>query len=378
MAFNKNVQILDKRIYHLTDYGNHRICGKKFLAEYYSYPEKIFGVTKSHLYSSLQFASFSRFDHKGFESHRYFSLFTSIFKLDAYINRVQEVLVSDIQKSVLKLGKKIDLDQYQVDDIFEFIGESILAGTERRIFKNYTSAIIQEHKTRSVKFSVKVSKFILDNQDIFDPENLDQISLGLINTIIIALSTLNSKIYDTLFYLFSSPNLIKYLYDEQTSLIASYGPQINYTVLSKMNLLDKAIKDAVRLSHNILFAKRYLNETVTFSNGVTVPKGSFISLNGTSIHRVTNIRGDNTISYDCKNSYSRDETFNNVSLDNLSWSVGSRMCLAKEFASNFMKEYFAILIREFYFEPLYTNHKTRKIDIEGLNCPKSGAIFIKR
>ncbi|PVU91640.1 hypothetical protein BB561_004289, partial [Smittium simulii] len=430
MKYTKNSPIIDKKIYKIKDSKDISVLGKAFLVEYYSISELIINIPKSHILISTIFASHLRYKYPNMILSRYLSLFVSSFRLSAYIIRAQGIIQSGIHKYVGINGNRINKKQYQIDDVSAYIKNSILNAILFRFFdKDYKSPVLlscienllrfdrnysikdfifekinakviglissyqsdkntlisylkytfAQSKSRSSKSSVKVLHFISNNSEVFETSNFEVLADSIIKMINISLSLLTYKLNDVICWILNNVYIIDRLYFEQMTIIQNYGFDITPTVISKMVLLDIVIKEVTRLTQVISFTTRCLNKSVTLSNGVTLLEDSIISLNGASVHRQvelpnvdlnlhTNPQGENL------------DGLTDVSPENLAWSAGPHMCLAKDFAANFMKQYLAILIREYYFEPLFSrsaSKHTRTLNFDR-TFPKYGTIFTKR
>ncbi|PVU92586.1 hypothetical protein BB561_003751, partial [Smittium simulii] len=369
MRYTKNSPIIDKKIYKIKDSRDISVLGKAFLVEYYSIPESITNVPKSHILISTTFATHLRYKYPIIIMRRYLSLFVSSFRLNIYINRVQGIIESGIHKYVGIDGTRINKKQYQIDDLSVYITNSIFNSILFRFFdKDYKSPVLlsciqnliksdqnysikdfifEKINTKAIglissyqsdkntlisylkssfaqsksKSSVKVLNFILDNSEIFDTKNMERIADSLIRIIVISLSLLTYKLNDVICWILKNIHILDRLHFEQMTIIQNYGSDITPAIINKMGLLDIVIKEVTRLTQVISFTTRCLNKSVTLSNGVTLLEDSIISLNGASVHRQvespnidlnihTNPKGENL------------DGFSDVSPENLAWSAG--------------------------------------------------------
>ncbi|PVU92581.1 hypothetical protein BB561_003745 [Smittium simulii] len=410
MRYTKNSPIIDKKIYKIKDSRDISVLGKAFLVEYYSISELITNVPKSHIIISTTFASHLRYKYSIIIMRRYLSLFVSSFRLNVYINRVQGIIESGIHKYVGIDGTRINKKQYQIDDdykspvllsciqnliksdqnysIKDFIFEKINTKaiglissyqSDKNTLISYLKYTFAQSKSRSSKSSVKVLHFILNNSEMFETNNFEVLAESLIKTIVISLSLLTYKLNDTICWILNNVHIIDRLYFEQMTIIQNYGSDITPAIINKMVLLDIVIKEVTRLTQVISFTTRCLNKSVTLSNGVTLLEDSIISLNGASVHRQVELPNVNLNLHTNPQGENLDG-FTDVSPENLAWSAGPHMCLAKDFAANFMKQYLAILIREYYFEPLFSRSASKHTSTLNFDrtFPKYGTIFTKR
>ncbi|PVV03448.1 hypothetical protein BB560_002068 [Smittium megazygosporum] len=123
---------------------------------------------------------------------------------------------------------------------------------------------------------IAIIKRMYEEHFPFDPVRF---SIILYSTLKPMIFIPESRLLNVLVDFSSDPTLQNTLVNEQISIMKQYGKKISLEILEKMHYLDAALNESLLMSAPASFLHRKVKKDVVLSNGITIPKKSFISLN---------------------------------------------------------------------------------------------------
>ena len=157
-------------------------------------------------------------------------------------------------------------------------------------------------------------------------------------------------------YLFSEKYRGKFLDDvleEQRRVVREHGSDLNYDVLSKMDNLHNAMKEALRLHPPLIMLMRYVHEafSVTTKKGeeLTIPRGDIIAVSPTYAHRLGDVYKDPTTFDPSRFTPDREED-KQIPFSYIGFGGGRHGCMGETFAYMQVKTIWSVLLRQFDFE----------------------------
>jgi ent-kaurene oxidase len=148
---------------------------------------------------------------------------------------------------------------------------------------------------------------------------------------------------NVIFDLCAHPEYIEPLREEWKQVMAEHDGVYDKKTNLKLRKLDSFIKESQRLhAQSILSMARYIREDLTFSNGTTIPKGSFIATSRDSINLDPKLF-ENPEKFDgwrfeklramSKESSTRWQLVNTHAEENLNFGHGKHACPGRFFAA---------------------------------------------
>lgn len=165
----------------------------------------------------------------------------------------------------------------------------------------------------------------------------------------------------TCLYLFSEKYRHKFLpqvLQEQRDIIKEHGEELNYDILSKMDYLHRAMKEALRLNPPLIMLMRYVHEgfDTKTSQGqeIYVPKGDIICTSPTFAHRLDSVYTDPE-TYDPHRFGPGREEDKKKPFSFIGFGGGRHSCMGETFAYMQVKVLMSVLLRKYDFELLSNN-----------------------
>ncbi|PVU89259.1 hypothetical protein BB561_005466 [Smittium simulii] len=315
-----------------------KILESDFITEFTNLPQIVLNCTKPTSKQRNYFGFIDNEKYKRLCCIRYMAYYSSAHDLDNYISAVSTLFEGLLNRSVIKQGLKLDEDP----------------------------------KAKKNQFI----SFIYENKHLFNIEDIHFISSSILGLIDLSQNKLNFYINLIFLFFLQTPLLLNKLYDEQKILIKKYGYRVDMKIIDEMLILDYAINESLRAALPSFHMPRYVSTPFVLSNGVSISKGSYVGFNAYSY-----LRKNHDITEKKKTEskpFTNTELHNNkICSESLIWSVGPRMCIAREFSIYFLKMVLAIILRKYSIEPLYS------VNESGNDLPHSiptakGAIFTQR
>ncbi|THH20029.1 hypothetical protein EUX98_g8657 [Antrodiella citrinella] len=173
-----------------------------------------------------------------------------------------------------------------------------------------------------------------------------------------ALHTTAMSFTHALYYLAADPSLMAPLREEVDAAVASEGGDWGKGVVNKLHKIDSFLRESQRLNGiNATTVWRKTLKPVTFSNGVTLPTGTFFSAAAAPTHTdAQHYVNPNTFDpwrFVNTKSESTSQTFVSTSVDYIPFGHGRHACPGRHFASYQMKLMLAYIVTYYdvSFEP---------------------------
>ncbi|PVV02938.1 hypothetical protein BB560_002596 [Smittium megazygosporum] len=166
------------------------------------------------------------------------------------------------------------------------------------------------------------------------------------------------------------------LIQEQKDIIKNQGETLSSGILDKMVFLDAFIKESLQQSYPASFIFRMAKKDVYLSSGHMIEKGSVASINAFSkLHK----KGRMERNFDIRRHIISKRPFNESSLDNLVWGLGSTKCPLSKYAGTIIKVFIVLMIRKYY---IFSDNEGNKPRFRGYNhfstvVPRTKSVYLK-
>lgn len=155
-------------------------------------------------------------------------------------------------------------------------------------------------------------------------------------------------------YLLCNPKYMSAVLDEQKTIVQTHGNEVNYDVLSEMEVLYRCIKEALRLHPPLIMLLRssHTDFSVKSKEGVEydIPKGHIVATSPAFANRLPHIYKDPDTYDPDRFAPGRDEDKAAGAFSYISFGGGRHGCLGEPFAYLQIKAIWSHLLRNFEME----------------------------
>lgn len=226
-----------------------------------------------------------------------------------------------------------------IDEIYDKRIEKL---TELREF-DHIDFYLQDAKERNCA-NVIDKCLILEREGILSNENVkDQMRIILLA----GMDTSSITIFTTLLLLGIHQKEQEMVIDELKSLFDTVDSDVTYEHLSKLNYLERVIKETLRLFPAAPFMARTNEAEIQLRDGI-IPKDSMIFINIMHMHRNPQIWGENVNEFD-PDRFLRENITSRHPFSYIPFSGGPRNCIGMKYAMITAKIVLCHLLRQYKF-----------------------------
>jgi cytochrome P450 len=131
--------------------------------------------------------------------------------------------------------------------------------------------------------------------------------------------------------------------------IKSVGDEISLERLSQLDLLERVIKETLRLAPPLPFLPREVHKDFELEAGKVVEKGTIVLIPNYGVHRLSSIWGSSSSDFNPDN-FLPANTSKRPQNSAFQFSHGKRMCIGHRYAMVVMKIFLVKVLSEFKFE----------------------------
>lgn len=151
----------------------------------------------------------------------------------------------------------------------------------------------------------------------------------------------------------AGPRVMGPIIEEQKRMMAKHGDRLDYDVLQEMDVLHRAIKEALRMHPPLILLLRYAREafSVTTSKGEEfyIPKGHVVATSPTFQHTLPHLFEQPEL-YDPERYVRKEDQKKPATF--IGFGYGRHQCMGEVFAYMQIKTIWSFLLRDFEFEML--------------------------
>uniref|UniRef100_A0A8C6ZYN9 Cytochrome P450 4B1-like n=1 Tax=Nothoprocta perdicaria TaxID=30464 RepID=A0A8C6ZYN9_NOTPE len=136
---------------------------------------------------------------------------------------------------------------------------------------------------------------------------------------------------------------------EEVKEILGDRDTVEWEDLGKMTFCTMCIKESLRLFPPVPIVSRYLSKPVTFSDGRSLPEGSYVAVSIFAVHRNRDVWEDPEMFDPMR--FAPQNAAQRHSHAFLPFSAGPRNCIGQQFAMNEMKVALALTLKHFELTP---------------------------
>merc|ERR1711871_92064 len=184
------------------------------------------------------------------------------------------------------------------------------------------------------------------------PLTEDEITGILIATLFAGQHTSSITSVWTGMHLIHAPHEMASVLDEQRASMAKHGSDLTYDALNEMDVMHRAIKEALRLHPPLMMLMRYVRKPfdVTTADGrtYTIPVGETVVTSPSFVHRLEHIFKD-PLKY-MPSRFEDEDAHEPFAFQ--AFGGGRHSCLGEVFAYMQIKAIWSCMLRQFEFEPV--------------------------
>ncbi|XP_031618068.1 uncharacterized protein LOC116337548 [Contarinia nasturtii] len=247
----------------------------------------------------------------------------------------------DFMWNISKVGRdeKIPLkygNQF-IDDIYE------KKVKELQSLKPQVINYLEEAKEKNVT-NILEKCLILEQEGVFSHENvLDQMRV----IILAGIDTSSITVFGTLLMLAINQKHQDLVVEELRSIFDSADSDVTQENLSRMQYLERVIKESLRLLSPVPFIVRKPSANIELAKGI-IPRGAFVVINILHLHRNPKIWGENALEFD-PDRFLPENIAKRPPFSYIPFSGGARNCIGMKYAMISAKITLAHLLRRYKF-----------------------------
>jgi cytochrome P450 len=215
--------------------------------------------------------------------------------------------------------------------------------------KLFFGKISEEVATRKSEENVKGYQKPNDLLQRFLDEgfNIEDITLLVASLVFASVVTTTNNSTLALYDLVTYPEYYNELYEEQLQIKKEFGDDISPDIVSKMLKLNSFIREAMRFRLEAINNFRIVKSDWILSNGIVIPKGSFIAVDSTSLHFDNELQDGNAYEFKPFRHYEKGKLATKTEPQNLSFGFGTHACPGRFLAIQEISTILSVLIRSY-------------------------------
>ncbi|KAG5667407.1 hypothetical protein PVAND_015388 [Polypedilum vanderplanki] len=217
---------------------------------------------------------------------------------------------------------------------------------------NFTKSLFYNQKTNenATKFEKNYSKIL--HRDDFAQQIISMMDAGY--------ETVALNLTNVLLFLSKHQKIQEKIYEE----IQGIKDEISLESLSKFELIERVIKETLRIAPPLPYLPREVHKTFELEPGKFVEKGTIILIPNYGVHRLNSVYGDEADKFNPDNFLKENLSKRPIS-SSFQFSHGKRMCIGHRYAMIVMKIFLIKLIKNYKFESDENDLKfTAKVTLE--------------
>ncbi|KXN66581.1 cytochrome P450 [Conidiobolus coronatus NRRL 28638] len=177
--------------------------------------------------------------------------------------------------------------------------------------------------------------------------NTEDITLFVVNLIFASVVTTTNNSTLALYDMVTYPEYYNELYEEQLQIKKEFGDDISPDIVSKMLKLNSFIRETMRFRLEAVSSFRITRSDWILSNGVIIPKGSFIAVDSTSLHFDNELQDGSPYEFKPYRHFENGKLATKTEPQFLSFGFGTHACPGRFLAIQEISTILSVIIRNY-------------------------------